>query len=278
MGNTTSYCYQKAGIYNIKLTVNDSNNCKTSFTYSNVIHVLASPKADFTTDPEVITLNNAENVMIQNQTLDGTSYNWRVNGIYMGQTKDISYTFKDTGCNMIQLIAKNQNNCIDTAIKFVCVIEGFNFYMPNCISVNDDKLNEILVPKGTGWSAKNYLFEVYNRWGKRIFEHLRKQTCPQLSVAPKTFFLITLGSRRILRSWRVNAPCVKLVFSARRKALLHLRMESLPYESKAKELDGSASQGVACRRPPAQPKQCTSRFLSGGRRRAAPCLIYTWRD
>jgi gliding motility-associated-like protein len=68
------------------------------------------------------------------------------------------------------LIAKNQNNCVDTAIKFVCVIEGFNFYMPNCISVNDDKLNDVLLPKGTGWVLKNYLFEVYNRWGKRIFK------------------------------------------------------------------------------------------------------------
>lgn len=170
LGNTTSYCYQKAGIYNIKLTVNDSNNCKTSFTYSNVIHVLSSPKADFTTNPAVITLNNAENVLIENQTSGATTFNWRVNGVYMGQTKDISYTFKDTGCNKIRLIAKNQNNCVDTAIKFVCVIEGFNFYMPNCISVNDDKLNDVLLPKGTGWVLKNYLFEVYNRWGKRIFK------------------------------------------------------------------------------------------------------------
>ena len=169
-GNSTNYCYQKAGIYNIKLTVNDSNNCKTSFTYTNVITVLKSPKADFKTVPEIITLNNAENVLIENITANGETYNWRVNGIFLGQTKDITYTFNDTGCNFFRLIAKNQNNCIDTMDKFVCVIEGFSFYMPNCITANHDNLNDILMPKGTGWKSENYVFEVYNRWGYRIFK------------------------------------------------------------------------------------------------------------
>lgn len=170
IGNTTNYCYHNAGIYNIRLTVNDSNNCKTSFTYSNVITVLSSPVADFKTDPDVITLNNAENVLIENLTKNGDTFNWRINGLFIGQTKDITYTFKDTGCNFIRLIAKNQNNCVDTVDKFVCVIEGFNFYMPNCITVNNDNLNDVLIPLGTGWKADNYVFEIYNRWGKRIFK------------------------------------------------------------------------------------------------------------
>lgn len=169
-GNSTNYCYQKAGIFNIKLTINDSNNCKTSFTYSNVITVLSKPKASFSTNPTVITLNNSENVLIENTTVNGQSYNWRVNGIFQGQTKDISYTFKDTGCNFFRLIATNQNNCVDTLDKFVCVIEGFNFYMPNGFTPNNDNLNDVLIPLGTGWTSKNYLFEVYSRWGNRIFK------------------------------------------------------------------------------------------------------------
>ncbi len=169
-GNNTTYCYSKKGYYDIKLTVNDSNHCKTSFTYSNVVRVLASPTADFKTDPAVITLNNSENVLIENLTSNGLTYKWFINGINMGTSQNINYTFKDTGCYYISLIAKNQNNCIDTTSKFVCVIEGFNFYMPNCITVNNDNLNDTLIPLGTGWTSKNYLFEVYNRWGNRIFK------------------------------------------------------------------------------------------------------------
>ena len=88
----------------------------------------------------------------------------------MGDAKDITYTFKDTGCYYVRLIAQNQNNCVDTMDKMICVIEGFNFYMPNCITVNHDKLNDVLIPLGTGWTSKDYVFEVYNRWGSRIFK------------------------------------------------------------------------------------------------------------
>ncbi len=169
-GNTTNYCYQKAGYYNIELTVNDSNNCRASFTFSNVVRVLSSPKTDFTTNPQLITLNNAENVQIENTTINGSFYTWDINGIFMGNTEDITHTFSDTGCYHVSLIAKNMNGCSDTTAKFICVIEGFNFYMPNCITVNHDNRNDVLIPLGTGWLSDNYIFEVYNRWGSRIFK------------------------------------------------------------------------------------------------------------
>ena len=168
-GNVTNYCYLNSGIYNVKLTINDSNNCKTSATYSNLINVLAKPIADFKTNPKVVTTNNLENVLIENASSGATSYSWSINTLFVSQEKNISYSFKDTGCYIIKLIAENQNNCIDVSEKQICVVEGFNFYMPNSITTNNDKLNDVLIPKGTGWTSKNYLFEVYSRWGTKIF-------------------------------------------------------------------------------------------------------------
>ena len=168
-GNVSNYCYLNSGIYNVKLTINDSNNCKTSATYSNLINVLAKPVADFKTNPEVITTNNLENVLIENASSGATSFSWSINTLFVSQEKDISYTFKDTGCYIIKLIAENQNKCIDVSEKQICVVEGFNFYMPNSITTNNDKLNDVLIPKGTGWISKNYLFEIYSRWGTKIF-------------------------------------------------------------------------------------------------------------
>ncbi|MGZ4090120.1 MAG: T9SS type B sorting domain-containing protein, partial [Bacteroidia bacterium] len=168
-GNTTTYCYEKAGTYNVKITVTDSNFCKMAYTYSSAISVLASPKVGFTTNPKVITLNNAENVLIENTTSNATSYTWQVNNSNASNSTGFNYTFSDTGCVMFKLIARNQNNCYDSLEKPVCVLEGFNFWMPNCFTPNNDKLNEVFMPKGTAWVETNYQFEVYNRWGKRIF-------------------------------------------------------------------------------------------------------------
>ena len=169
-GNTTNYCYQKAGVYNIRLTLNDSNNCKTSYTYTNVITVFAKPLADFVTNPKIVTLNNGQDVLLENSSVNGDTFNWSVNDLQMGQTKDIRYSFSDTGCYLITLSAKNSNNCVDTNHKYICVAQGFNFYVPNCITLNHDNLNDILLPYGTGWMTKDYLFEIYNRWGYKIFK------------------------------------------------------------------------------------------------------------
>jgi gliding motility-associated-like protein len=168
-GNVTNYCYLNSGIYNVKLTINDSNNCKTSATYSSLINVLAKPIADFKTNPEVVTTNNLENVLIENASSGATSYSWSINTLFVSQEKNFSYSFKDTGCYIIKLISENENNCIDVSEKQICVVEGFNFYMPNSITTNNDKLNDVLIPKGTGWTSKNYLFEIYSRWGTKIF-------------------------------------------------------------------------------------------------------------
>jgi gliding motility-associated-like protein len=169
-GNTTNYCYEKAGTYNVRLTVTDSNSCKMAFTYSAAVKVLKSPVAEFMTNPETITLNNSENVNLLNLTADGTNFSWYVNADKISDEKDISWKFSDTGCTKFTLIARNQNNCSDTVEKNICVLEGFNFWMPNCFTPNTDNMNEVFIPKGTAWVEKNYSFEVYNRWGSRIFQ------------------------------------------------------------------------------------------------------------
>ncbi|MBA3665550.1 MAG: gliding motility-associated C-terminal domain-containing protein [Bacteroidetes bacterium] len=169
VGNTTSYCYEKAGDYNVKITVTDSNSCKMAYTYSNAIHVMKSPTAAFITEPEVITLNNSENVLIKNITANGNQYAWSVNNVFFSASENIIHSFSDTGCVVFKLVARNQNNCYDSLEKQICVLEGFNFWMPDCFTPNTDNLNDILIPKGTAWIEAGYQFEVYNRWGKRIF-------------------------------------------------------------------------------------------------------------
>jgi len=169
MGDTTKYCYEKAGNFNLRLTVTDSNSCKASFTYTNAIQVLVRPGASYITDPEIITLNDADNVLIKNTTDNGSLFKWYINGEYLGTKQNINYTFKDTGCYDIKLIAENENSCKDSTIRSICVFEGFNFYMPNAFTPNNDGVNDKLLPKGTGWLYDNYKFEIYNRWGLKVF-------------------------------------------------------------------------------------------------------------
>lgn len=168
-GDTTQYCYEKAGDFNLRLTVTDSNNCKASYTYLNALKVLPRPGAGFITYPGTITLNDAEDVLIKNTTDNGTIFKWYIDDEALGTKQNLTHTFKDTGCYDIKLIAENENHCIDSTVRSICVFEGFNFYMPGAFTPNNDGLNDVLLPKGTGWLYEDYKFEVYNRWGHKIF-------------------------------------------------------------------------------------------------------------
>lgn len=41
--------------------------------------------------------------------------------------------------------------------------------MPKAFTPNNDGLNDVFLPKGTGWLYDDYLFEVFNRWGYKVF-------------------------------------------------------------------------------------------------------------
>lgn len=168
-GDTTLYCYEKPGNFNLRLTVTDSNNCKAGYTYLNAINVLTRPSAAFITEPDIITLNNADRVLLKNTSNYAHVSGWYVDEVYQGAQTDVHYSFKDTGCYDIKLVVTNSNQCTDSTIRSICVFEGFNFYMPSAFSPNNDGLNDILLPKGTGWLHEDYLFEVYNRWGQKVF-------------------------------------------------------------------------------------------------------------
>lgn len=168
-GAITNYCYANDGLYPVRITVNDSNNCKTGFTYTNVIRVHPKPSVEFYTEPSVLTLNNCSDVEIKNATRGGKTFEWKVNGLDYGIKPEVKYTFSDTGCVPFTLISTSENGCMDTLVKNLCVIEGFNFWIPSSFTPNGDGLNDVFKPIGTGYIETDYLFEVYNRWGNRIY-------------------------------------------------------------------------------------------------------------
>lgn len=169
IGDTTYYCYKKAGNYNLRLSVTDSNSCRSAFTYTNAVKVLPRPETSFVTEPGVITLNDAENVLFRNTGEFVSSYQWYVNNAYAGSGRNMNYTFRDTGCYDIRLLVQSENLCKDSTVRSICVFEGFNFYMPNAFSPNNDGINDLLLPKGSGWLYDNYKLEIFNRWGIIVF-------------------------------------------------------------------------------------------------------------
>ncbi len=168
-GDTVLYCYNRAGTYSVRMSLTDINSCKASQTYDNRIKVRQKPEVSYITEPAVLTLNNAENTLLRNTSSYATTFTWYINGLVYSYQKDLEYSFRDVGCTDIRLLAYDNANCRDSVEKSVCVSEGFNFYMPAAFTPNNDGLNDEFKPKGSGWLFNDYVMEVYNRWGGKVF-------------------------------------------------------------------------------------------------------------
>lgn len=168
-GKSATYCYQKNGLYDVTLSLTDSNGCKQQNTRKTYITVLKKPQVDFTFSNPNPTFYEPE-VILQNTTDFALGYEWWMDKKKISTKKDLEYIFKESGCYKFTLRALNDKGCSDSLTRQICVSDGFNFYVPDYFTPNDDDLNEVFKPKGTGWNQNYYTFEVFSRWGVTVFK------------------------------------------------------------------------------------------------------------
>ncbi|HOZ87871.1 MAG TPA: gliding motility-associated C-terminal domain-containing protein, partial [Bacteroidia bacterium] len=85
----------------------------------------------------------------------------------IGNEKNATWLFDDMGEYKIGLTVWNEWGCTDTVLKTLVVLSDVKLFVPTAFSPNNDGLNETFKPKGRG--IVKYLFEIYNRWGEKIF-------------------------------------------------------------------------------------------------------------
>ena len=148
----------------IKVTLEDG--CSERAKDSIFITVKPTPVAAFYTDPKDSAI--AENkVQFINQSQHATNYQWSFGTGETSNSANPTYIYTDTGKYLITLIAQNTNGCSDTAYGQIYIAEKFRIFIPNAFTPDGDLNNDVFSVYGTG--IKDYSYEIYNRWGERIF-------------------------------------------------------------------------------------------------------------
>ena len=117
IGNNLEFTFMSAGTHTVSLTATNNDNCST--TYVETIYVAPSPTANFFTP---LTICNGNVADFTNNSTDATAYEWFVDGISVGTSEDLSYTFPTSGTYTVNLVATN-NNCSDTFENEVTVLD-----------------------------------------------------------------------------------------------------------------------------------------------------------
>ena len=164
-----THFYENPGVYDVSVEITSPFGCSIAKNYPNWITLRQKPEADFVFDPENPSVFNPT-VSFTDQSVDAIRWLWDFDGQDFSNIQNPTYTFPDTGIFDIQLVVTHPSGCTDTATTRVDILPVVTLFFPNAFTPNSDGLNEKFVGVGYKVGIRNYLLQIWNRWGEKIFE------------------------------------------------------------------------------------------------------------
>ncbi len=169
------HVYTRDDTYSVRLRAfgpgGDSTVIKTQ-----IITVHDLPRARFSISPTTVYLPDARS-NFTNTSFDAVKSFWYVTDensslVYTDTNYNSGYDFTKSGIYSVRLVVKNQFECADTFDldnSITVDLRGI-IHIPTAFSPNEDGKNETFKPVVSGVQSKGYVFKVYDRWGKCVFE------------------------------------------------------------------------------------------------------------
>ncbi|MBE2189304.1 MAG: gliding motility-associated C-terminal domain-containing protein [Candidatus Kapabacteria bacterium] len=151
---------------NYIVTVLDNNGCSSDTTV--FVSEINPVNALFTTNPQTGT--KPLFVDLNNQSSGTNNYNWFIDGNFLSNNFNETYTFDSSGVYTVTLIAYNNlPYCADTFSLQIIVYDSLLVQIPNVFTPNNDGINDIFSIKVEG--VKQIKGIIINRWGNTIYEY-----------------------------------------------------------------------------------------------------------
>jgi len=170
-----THLYENEGFFTVTLIAEGPGGV-SRIIKKNIIEVKATPKCFFYATPDSAHLPNARFDM-KNKTVNGSQFTWQVNNsetqalVLTSQLKEPSFIINQAGNYDVTLTAVNENQCYDSLTKplMLIVLEEGKIYIPTAFTPNRDNRNDKFKAVTLGVSEKDYTFNIYNRWGEKVF-------------------------------------------------------------------------------------------------------------
>ncbi len=163
-----------ASYYTVKLEASNNLGCKDIAIKANLILAKVPPAGDFVINPSATISIPQYSFGFTNITTDDINYTyqWNLGDGTFANTRDvIDHKYNDTGSYEVMMIVfDNKNGCPDTTIK-IASIQGQPgyLYVPNAFYPNSLQM-QFRTFKPIGKGLAEYKFQVFDAWGKLLFE------------------------------------------------------------------------------------------------------------
>ena len=160
-----THTYDTAGTYIVTLKL--FGNCDTKDSLTKIIRVYPSPFADFTVEPDTVSVNQV--VGFFDESTGSVFYMWQFSDSTATTEQSPVKTFSEPGFYDVLQIVTSENGCIDSLFKkdALYVVENQFFRYPTAFTPNNDNLNDYFEP------YYNLVTEckvtIYNRHSQVVF-------------------------------------------------------------------------------------------------------------
>ncbi|MEM9837508.1 MAG: gliding motility-associated C-terminal domain-containing protein, partial [Bacteroidota bacterium] len=163
-----THIYEDVGTYDVSLSVTSPIGCMIDTLFRELVSVFPSPTAGFSFSPEEP--SNIDNeVDFFDESIDAIAWSYTLGDLFSTNQPNFSFEFRDTGLVDITQIVTHPSGCTDTMIQQLNLQPIISIHVPNAFTPNGDGLNDIFIPKYDLFGFRGYEFNVWNRWGQRIF-------------------------------------------------------------------------------------------------------------
>ncbi|MFK5854977.1 MAG: PKD domain-containing protein, partial [Bacteroidota bacterium] len=168
-GNT-SHTYTEAGIFDVSLTISNTQRCAEIIIKPNLIQANPNPDADFDAEPHITTLDTPTIEFSDLSLSDSTisDYEWIFgDGESNYDNGNTSHTYTQAGDYTVEMYIETINGCVDSTSIQVALTEEVRLFIPNAFTPNNDGVNDVFEIKGT--PIADFNLYIFDRWGAIIW-------------------------------------------------------------------------------------------------------------
>ena len=167
-GDSILNIYTSAGDYYTELFVTSDYGCIDSI--GKLYSIYNNPIASFEYNPFTVSTLKPEMNFVTT-TSNFTSVFWDFSDSTYSVFPNPVHEFEAAGTYDVWLTVTDSNMCIDSVMHKIIMYYDFVLYTPTAFTPNNDGDNDTFGPKGLRMDKyKSYDFQIYNKWGERIFE------------------------------------------------------------------------------------------------------------
>ena len=169
-----THVYADVGTYTITLKVFDSTTCNVNDLYKRTIQVVDQANADF--EFKVDGCNNE--VEFTNKS-DGRDFIWKFGDGSTSTNENVKHTYSAPGDYLVELVVDSKTDCPDSIFKTIRVQPAYEkeLLVPNIFTPDHDGYNDCYFIEGVDRGCYEFLLEIYNRWGERLYRSSDPTAC-----------------------------------------------------------------------------------------------------